>query len=327
MNAKIRWGIVGPGKIARKFCEDLVSHPDAEIVAVGSRNLARAQQFADAFNIPKAYDRYEDLFSDSSVEVVYIATPHRFHKELSLKAMESGKHVLCEKPLGVNTNEVQELAESAEKNRVFLMEGLWTRFNPTIEKIINALKQKRIGAIHYVRADFAFNAMDRDLDSRLWNPELASGSLLDIGIYPIFLSYLVLGMPEKIHAMSNFHENGTEIQTAMQFQYPNAMASLYSGFSSTSKMEAEISGSTGQILIQPRWHEPMGYSIVQDGIETLIESPPKGGGFTEEIDEVHSCLRRKALQSNKWSLQHSLDLVTLMDSVREKVGLRFPFEV
>ncbi|MEL6975461.1 MAG: Gfo/Idh/MocA family oxidoreductase, partial [Bacteroidota bacterium] len=196
-----------------------------------------------------------------------------------------------------------------------------------IFSIVNALKQKRIGAIHYVRADFAFNAMDRDLDSRLWNPELASGSLLDIGIYPIFLSYLVLGMPEKIHAMSNFHENGTEIQTAMQFQYPNAMASLYSGFSSTSKMEAEISGSTGQILIQPRWHEPMGYSIVQDGIETLIESPPKGGGFTEEIDEVHSCLRRKALQSNKWSLQHSLDLVTLMDSVREKVGLRFPFEV
>ena len=327
MNAKIRWGIVGPGKIARKFCEDLATHPDAEMVAVGSRNLARAQQFAAEFNISKSYDSYDTLFSDSNVEVVYIATPHRFHHELSLKAMENGKHVLCEKPLGVNAKEVRELIESARKNKVFLMEGLWTRFNPSIEKIINDLKQQRIGKVHYVLADFAFNAMDRDLDSRLWNPELASGSLLDIGIYPIFLSYLVLGMPEKIQAMSTFHENGTEIQTAMQFQYPNAMACLYSGFSSTSKMEAEISGSKGQILIQPRWHETSSYRIEEDGLETLVETPPKGGGFTEEIEEVHSCLRQQAKESEKWSLQHSLDLVTLLDSVREKVGLRFPFEV
>ncbi|MEL6485285.1 MAG: Gfo/Idh/MocA family oxidoreductase, partial [Bacteroidota bacterium] len=325
MNAKIRWGIVGPGKIAQKFCEDLIAHPDAEIVATGSRNLARARQFAEEFNIPNHYDSYDALFSDSAVEVVYIATPHRFHHGLSLKAMESGKHVLCEKPLGVNAKEVRELVKCAEKNQVFLMEGLWTRFNPSIEKIVSDLKQQRIGTVHYVRADFAFNAMDRDLDSRLWNPELASGSLLDIGIYPVFLSYLVLGMPEKIQAMSTFHENGTEIQTAMQFQYPNAMACLYSGFSTTSKMEAEISGSKGQILIQPRWHETASYRIEADGIETLVETPPKGRGFTEEIDEVHACLRRQALQSEKWSLQHSLDLATLLDTVREKVGLRFPF--
>ena len=193
-------------------------------------------------------------FTFDNVDVLYIATPHNFHKELALKAMEAGKHVLCEKPLGINRKEVLELIEAAEQNKVFLMEGLWSRFNPSIQKAKALVDNGDIGDISYVQADFAFYALDRDKDSRLLNPHLASGSLLDIGIYPIFLSYLLLGMPQKIQATSKFHPNGTEIQTAMIFEYEAAQAMLYSGFTSNSRMEAEISGTKGEVFLEPRWH-------------------------------------------------------------------------
>nr|WP_299067674.1 Gfo/Idh/MocA family oxidoreductase [uncultured Allomuricauda sp.] len=327
MESKTRWGIIGPGNIARKFTADLQLMEDAEISAVASRTLPNAQKFANEFNISNVFGSYNELFASDKVDIVYIATPHNFHKDLAIKAMESGKHVLCEKPLGVNRAEVLELIEAAKKNGVFLMEGLWSRFNPSIQKIKNIIDDGGIGEISYLHADFAFYGMDRGLDSRLLNPSLASGSLLDIGIYPIFLSYLILGMPKEISAFSNFHENGTELQTSMIFQYSNAQAILYSGLTSKSKMEAEISGSDGELFVHPRWHEANSCSLEKDGEIKLFELPIKGNGFVYEIEEVHKCLRAKKLQSDLWSHQNSLDLSELLDVVRGKAGIKFPFEL
>ncbi|KQC29263.1 Gfo/Idh/MocA family protein [Flagellimonas eckloniae] len=327
MESKTRWGIIGPGNIARKFTSDLQLMEDAEISAVASRTLPNAQKFADEFNITNVFGNYDELFVSDKVDIVYIATPHNFHKDLAIKAMESGKHVLCEKPLGVNRAEVLELIEAAKKNGVFLMEGLWSRFNPSIQKIKNIIDDGGIGEISYLHADFAFYGLDRGLDSRLLNPNLASGSLLDIGIYPIFLSYLILGMPKEISAFSNFHENGTELQTSMIFQYSNAQAILYSGLTSKSKMEAEISGSDGELFVHPRWHEANSCSMEKDGETKIFELPIKGNGFVYEIEEVHKCLKAKKLQSDLWSHQNSLDLSELLDAVRGKAGIKFPFEL
>ncbi|WP_431160273.1 Gfo/Idh/MocA family protein [Flagellimonas beolgyonensis] len=326
METKIRWGIVGPGKIAIKFAVDLQLVKDAALTGVASRDLGRAKAFAEEYNIPHAFGSYDELFQSDVVDALYIATPHNFHKDLAIAAMKNGKHVLCEKPMGISRAEVEEMVAVAKANNVFLMEALWSRFNPTIQQVKDKVEQGQIGDLTYLHADFAFYGLDRDEDSRILNPNLASGSILDIGIYPIFLSYLLLGMPETILAASNFHENGTELQSSMIFQYPNAQAVLYSGLTSNSHMEAEISGSQGEIFLRPRWHEARGYRLVKGELEEVVELPLKGNGYYYEILEVNRCLRANKIESDLWSHQNSLDLAWLLDKVREICGIRFPFE-
>ncbi len=326
MESKIRWGIVGPGSIARKFASDLKLVEDAEISAVGSRTIENAQKFANEFGVEHVFGSYDELFESDTVDVVYIATPHNFHKNLAIQAMSHGIHVLCEKPMGIDKSEVMEMIALAKKNKVFLMEALWSRFNPSIRKVKALIDEGTIGDVSYLHADFAFYALNRDIDSRLLNPNLASGSLLDIGIYPIFLAYLILGMPKEISAHSNFHKNGTELQTSMIFQYSDAQAVLYSGLVSTSKMEAEISGTDGILFLEPRWHEAHGCSLVKNETTENFKFPLQGNGYVYEIREVHKCLKAKMLESDLWSHQNSLDLITLLDTVRQKTGIKFPFE-
>lgn len=326
METKIRWGIVGPGKIARKFISDLMLVDDAEIAAVASRSLERAEAFANEYNVQHTFGSYDVLFQSGTVDVVYIATPHNFHKELSVKALENGIGVLCEKPMGVNRAEVVEQVNATKQNNAFLMEAMWSRFNPSIKKVKQLVDEGVVGDLKYIHADFAFYGLDRDLDSRLLNPDLASGSILDIGIYPIFLSYLLLGMPDDIMATSKFHENGTELQTSMIFDYPNTQAMLYSGFTSNSKMEAEISGTDGELFLNPRWHEADGFTLVKGEETNQVDLPLTGIGYYYEILEVHKCLKENKIESDLWSHQNSLDLSELMDTVREKCGVSFPFE-
>lgn len=326
MKAKIRWGVAGPGRIAHKFAQDLQLVEDGQLTAVGSRDLERARLFADHYGATHAFGSYEELFQSDEVDVVYIATPHTHHAKLALLAMENGKHVLCEKPAGVNFSEVNGMISSSRKNGVFFMEALWSRFNPAIRRVKELVDKNEIGQVGYINADFAFYALDRDESGRILNPDLAGGSLLDIGIYPIFLTYLILGKPQEIVAVSKFHETGVEIQTSMIFDYPGAQAVLYSGNTTNSEMKAEISGSTGALYLPPRWHEAQGYIMVKNGETLKHELPTMGFGYAHEIIEVHNCLRAGRVQSTFWSHQNSLDLIELLDSVRAKSGITFPFE-
>ena len=322
----IRWGIIGPGKIARSFANDLQLVKDATLSAVASRNRERATSFAEEYNIPQVYDNYEALFKSDTVDVVYIATPHVFHKELTLQALKAGKHVLCEKPLGVNLTEVDEMIRTAKENQVFLMEALWSRFNPTIQKVKAQTDQGKLGELTYVNADFAFYAMDRPATSRLFNLELAGGTLLDIGIYPVFLAYLFLGIPEEIKAVSNFNEAGTEIQTSILFQYPKAQAILNSSFTHNSRMSAEIAGTKGTITLAPRFHEARGYTINAEEEQKTFEIPTKGRGYYYEIVEVNQCIRANKLESDLWSFEDSRNLISLLDQIRAITKISFPFE-
>lgn len=327
MDKKIRWGILGPGHIANSFAKDLLLVPDAELVAVGSRNLDRAREFARTYGASQFFGSYEELFSCKEIDVIYIATPHTSHAENSIAAMDHGISVLCEKPMGVNTAEVERMIAASERNNVFLMEALWSRFNPTIKKIKQLVDEGEIGEIGHMYSDFAFYGLDRDEKSRVLNSELAGGSLLDIGIYPIFLTYLFLGKPKNILATSRFHHTGTEIQTSMIFDYPGAQAVLYSGLTSKSGMRAEITGSKGSIFIDPRWHETQGFMWERNGETETFHIPKIGKGYAHEIEEVHNCLRKGKKQSDLWSHQNSRDLVGLMDEIRRLTGTIFPFEV
>lgn len=322
----IRWGIVGAGKIAHTFSKDLALVNGGSLTAVASRSFDKAREFADEYNAEHAFGSYGELFESGMVDVVYIATPHTGHSDLAIQAMDAGVHVLCEKPLGVNKKEVVSMLEAAKKNKVFLMEALWTRFNPTIRAVKNLIDSGEIGEVGHLYSDFAFYALDREEDGRLLNPDLAGGSLLDIGIYPIFLSYLMLGMPSAIAATVKFHDTGVEKQCSMVFDYPNALAMLYSGLTTTCEMRSTISGSKGTIYINPRWHEATSYTLVKDETDKTIEIPKLGKGYTHEIEEVHYCLNKGKVESDLWSHKNSLDLITLMDTVRSKTGIVFPFE-
>ena len=326
MTEPIQWGILGLGKIARSFAKDLALVPDGRLAAVASRDLANAEAFAAEFGAPRAYGSYDELLADPGVSVVYIATPHTHHLAHSLAAMRAGKHVLCEKPMGINAGEVRLLVDCARENGVFLMEALWSRFNPSLTEAARLVKSGSLGEPAYLKADFAFPGLDRDPKGRLLNPELAGGSLLDIGIYPVFLAYWMLGVPQSFRAVAKFHPTGVEKQIGLLFEYPNAIALLYSGLSSHSEMRAEISCTKGNIYIRPRWHETDGFEVVVEGEGRSVDMPTLGKGYTQEIVEVHECLRQGRPESGLWTLGDSLALHGLLDAIRERCGIRFPSE-
>jgi predicted dehydrogenase len=326
MKQKLRWGIVGLGSIANHFVKDLALVEESELVAVASRSIDKAEEFAKTYQSKYAFGSYEELFKCNEVDVIYIATPHSFHAKIAIDAMYYGKHILCEKPLGVNTSEVLKMIEAATENKIFLMEALWSRFNPSIQKIKALIGEGVLGEIKYIHADFAFPALHRDDDNRLLNPNLAGGSLLDIGIYPVFLSYLLLGKPDQIMASSKFYKTGVEMQTSMILDYADAQAILYSGLNSKSEMKAEISGTKGTIYINPRWHEAQGFELELNEEITKFELPTAGRGYYYEILEVQDCINNNELESRSWSHDDSRNLIGILDTIRAKAGIVFPFE-
>ncbi len=323
---KIKWGIIGCGSIANKFASDLALIDDAELTAVASRSMDRATEFGQKHNSNKAYDSYDELFLDANIDIVYIATPHTSHAALSIKAMEHGKHVLCEKPLALNKKEASAMIEASKRTNKFFMEGLWTRFNPSLVAIKKRIDNGEIGELKNINADFTFKAT-HGLDSRVFDLNLGGGAILDIGIYPTFLAYLFLGIPKNILATSIFHDvTKCDIQTSMIFNYDQAQVTSHNSFTSNSAMVARINGSEGQIYLHKYWHAPQGYTLVKNDTEKTFELPTIGLGFSHEILECHNCLRANKIESEFWSHQNSLDLISILDDVREQIGLKYPQE-
>ncbi|MCF6297927.1 MAG: Gfo/Idh/MocA family oxidoreductase [Flavobacteriaceae bacterium] len=323
---KIKWGIIGCGNIANKFASDLALIDDAELTAVASRSMEKANEFAQKYNSEKAYNSYDALFLDANVDIVYIATPHISHAELSIKAMEHGKHVLCEKPLALNKKEAVAIFETSKRTNRFFMEALWTRFNPSLIAIKKLIDDGEIGEIKFINVDFSFKT-DKSLDSRVLNIDLGGGTILDIGIYPAFLVYLLLGVPKEILAKSIFHDTTKcDIQTSIIFHYDTAQAIIYSGFVSKSDLVARISGTSGQIHLHKPWFVAQGYTLIKNDNEQVFNLSTTGIGFSHEIIECHNCLRANEIESDYWSHQHSLDLISILDNVREQVGLKYPQE-
>lgn len=325
----LNWGIIGLGKIAHSFVQDLQLVDNSQPVAAASRSLDKAKTFAAQYNISKSYGSYVELFQDPAVDIVYIATPHDSHAELSIAAMQAGKHVLCEKPLAVNSKQVKSIIETAQQEGVFMMEALWSKFNPTIKECLRLIATDTIGEVNYLQADFTFNMNDAQEHGRMLNMELAGGSLLDMGIYPVFLAYSIFGKPDDILATSRFHRTGADIQTAIILKYKNGIAQVMSGFASQSDMVARIHGSAGRIHIDRVWHEAEGLSVYGNDVSSParhIDLPKKGKGYTYEIEECMRCIAEGKIESPDWSHQNSLDLIGILDGVRQQIGLRYPFE-
>ncbi len=319
---KIKWGIVGLGNIAHQFCKDLSLIQDAEIYAVASRGKVKAHHFATIHKASKSYGSYKELFEDPDIDIVYIATPHSSHKELSIQAMKEGKHVICEKPLAINGKDAQEMVAVSKETNRFFMEAFWSRFNPSIEEVYQKSQEGELGDIKYIHADFDFHVSEPV--KRLIDLELGGGALLDVGVYPVFLSYLFLGMPEKIQASATFYESGADEQTSIILQYTNAQAILHCGFASNSGMEATISGTKGRVVLNRMWHETQSYSLIQNENKQDFSRPTLGKGYAHEAIECHQCLRDGKIESEKWSHQDSMNLMALVDRVKKEIGLVYP---
>ena len=317
-----RWGILGPGRIAHKFAQDLLTLPDAQLYAVASTDQQRADQFAQQYSAPHAFGSYEGLLTLPDLDVVYVATPHVKHHENVLMLLKGGIPVLGEKPFAMNGGQVREMVELARSKQVFLMEALWSRFMPVIQRAKQLADDGAIGTITGVRADFGFAASFAP-DGRLFNKALGGGSLLDIGIYPLFWSYLFLGMPQTVKAMAIFGQTGVDEQCGMVLTYPNGeLAVLDSTLRARTPCEAFVYGTEGLIRVQSRWHETQSLTLERDGQESeVIPVPRATHGYDYEATHVMQCLAEGRTESLLWSLDDSLNLMTLLDTVRAETGI------
>jgi len=327
MSKKYNWAILGCGKIARQFSHDLQLLPNAKLYAASSRNIERARQFVADFGFEKAYGSYEEMAADPNVDIVYIASPHSFHKEHTLLCLENGKAVLCEKPFAMNSQEVELMIAKAKEKNTFLMEAFWTRFQPSFIKAMEILKSEELGKLKVVRTDFAFNA-PKDPNDRFYNLKLGGGSLLDIGIYNIVSALSTLGKPSEIKTMAGFSPNGVEESIQLCFKYPGGeMASLVSSFAAHSSIQSEFWCEQGYLRLNRRWFTPTTISVWKNGDnnETLVKIPESPGyGYQYEAAHVMQCLDNNLKESPVMSFGFSTDLMGILDEVRKDAGISFP---
>ncbi len=330
MTDKLRWGILGTGGIAVKFVEDLRYLPDAEVVAVGSRAQETADAFGNKYNIPRRYPTYEALAADPEVDAIYVSTPHPYHEANALLCIDNGKAVLCEKPFTINAGGTERVINRAREKGVFLMEAMWTRYIPTIVKMRELIASGAIGEVRAFRADFGFHA-PFDPKGRLFDPELGGGALLDVGIYPISFSYMVLGAPQTIASTAYLGATGVDEQNGILFGYEGGKtAVLSSAVSLTTQHDAIIMGTKGRIIVQSPFWQSRQLTLIREGlpaeVHTIYSFPHDGLGYQFEAAEVAACLRAGKLESDIMPLDESLAIMRTLDTIRAQWGFKYPGE-
>jgi predicted dehydrogenase len=321
----MRWGILGPGKIAAKFAADLALVDGAELVAVASRSQGRADEFGTRFSARYRFGSYGELADCPDVDVVYVASPHSEHHAHTLLCLNAGKAVLCEKAFAFNARQAAEMIAVARERGVFLMEALWTRFLPVTLKALEIVQAGEIGELVHLAADFGF-AAPPDPKGRLFNPDLAGGSLLDIGLYPLFISTLFLGKSDEIRATGTLAPTGVDLSCAMALRFPNgATASLASTLAARTDTTCTLYGTRGKVFIHPRFHESAGLTVFRDGQEPeIIETGREGEGYCYEARHVQDCLQQGLTESPLLPLAFSLEQMERLDEVRRQMGVRYP---
>jgi predicted dehydrogenase len=321
----IRWGVAGTGAIATGFASDLALVDDADLVAVASRSRLRAQEFADRFGVRRA-GSYEDLASNPDVDVVYVATPASRHESDVCMFLEAGKHVLCEKPFAVNAAQARRMVDTANRHGSFLMEAMWTRFLPPYRLLASLLADDVIGRPALVESDFGF-AVPQEPAHRLWDPSLAGGSLLDLGVYPLQLASFVLGPPQRVVASGVLAPAGVdEVVAAITTHADDTVAVSKSSITTGLACTARIAGARGVIELPGFMHCPRSVTVVGLDGRKVHDTPWPGGGLQFEVVEVHRCLAAGSRQSPVMPHAETLSLMDTLDAVRSQIGLVFPGE-
>ncbi|MFZ5988115.1 MAG: Gfo/Idh/MocA family protein [Bacillota bacterium] len=326
MGKKIKWGIMGCGKIAHSFAEDLKVLPDAELYAVASKTPGKAEGFAGTYGIQEFYQNYVELVNNPNIDVVYIATTNNLHYDNALLCLNHGKHVLCEKPFTINADQANSLVKAAREKKLFLMEAMWTRFFPCIVELNRILEEKQIGDVKMLRADFGISREPDPTDRKI-NPDLGGGALLDLGIYPIsFASMIFKRPPSKIISSAFLGKTGVDEQSSYVFEYDNGkMALMFSSFLSDTPHEALISGTKGYIRI-PDFFHPSRMFVNINGQERVIEKKHESKGYNFEAQEVMNCILSGRVESDIIPLDETVAIIKVLDELRSQWGIRYPEE-
>ena len=323
----IRIGILGAGSIAGRWMRDAHTVPGAAVTCIASRELARAQAFAEAWHIPHALGGYEALVRHPEVDVVYVATPHPFHLAHAELAMRAGKHVLCEKPVALNAAQLAHMLACARAQGVFFMEAMWTRLFPVNLRVKELLAQGAIGTLRAVHAQFAFRT-DPDPASRLLNPALGGGALLDVGCYPISYAVDMFGeAPEQVCGTAHIGQTGVDEQNAVTLRFPGGgLALLFSAVRTGTPTEAVLYGTEGSLRV-PEFYHPTQVFLTRGGTSQCVyEDSFAQEGFAYELAHVCDCVRKGLLESPRMPHADSMAVMRITDTLRAQWGLTYPGE-
>jgi len=327
MKTSFKWGIIGPGRIAKKFASAVWKIPGASIYAVASRSSNDPEQLKQTFHAEKYYSSYEELAADTEVDAIYIATPHRFHYENTQLCLEAEKAVLCEKPLTVNAKQADELFRLSQLKQIFLMEALWTRFLPIYEEVRHWLDAGEIGIIRNAESTFGYTA-PRNAQDRLLNLQLAGGSLLDIGVYDIALMQWVFRKPpQTITAVGQIGETGIDETVSTIMSYENgAFAQFTCSFQAQMLNQFVITGTNGIIIVHSNFWESSQASLIKNGKTRTVKKPLMINGFEYQIEAAMRAIREGAIDCPQMTQADTLANMRIMDTIRQQIGLQYPFE-
>lgn len=323
---EIRWGIFGTGNISTTFVTALKSVKEAKAYAIASRSMKRAYHFSKKFEMEEAYCSYEELVENSSIDIVYIGTPHTEHYNQVKLCIEAGKHVLCEKPFSMNAKETQELIELAKVKKVFLMEAMWTKCLPTTLAVQEWICMDRIGQITCMNMTFGFR-QELSLDSRLYNIELGGGALLDLGIYPITYAVTLLNSyPNRIESSAKIGITGVDEINSVTMEFEeDAFVTFCTAINSQIGSTAIITGTKGKIVVDNFYRAER--AELYDCEENLLEFFQKAhevNGYEYEIKEVHQCLQKEEIESTIHPMSETYKISKIMDEIRRQWNLIYP---
>ncbi len=322
----VRWGVAGPGAIATSFAQGMTMVDGGAITAVASRSIERADDYADRFGIAARYGAYEALAEDPDVDAVYVATPHAYHEANTLLFVEAGKHVVCEKPFALNARQAQRMVDAARAQGVFCMEAMWSRFLPAYRALVDILGEGRIGEPLLVEADFGYRTPVVP-DDRHFDLAQGGGALLDLGIYPVQLCTLVLGLPDRVSAEGVIGTTGVDEQVAAVLHHPgDRLGVVKAALQVSMACTARIAGTDGWIQVPAFMHCPEWLEVAGAAGPERIDAGYEGEGLRFEVEEVHRCLAEGLTESPVMALDETVAIAGVLDDIRGQIGVVYPGE-
>ncbi|RZT88927.1 putative dehydrogenase [Pseudonocardia sediminis] len=318
----VRWGVIGPGRIADKVVADFGHVPGAELVAVASRSAERGAAFAQKHGIPRVHDSYRAIIDDPDVDVVYVATPHPQHRGIALAALNAGTAVLVEKAFTVSSVATREVAAASRSTGVFAMEAMWTRFFPAVVRMNELIADGAIGEVRAVQADLGVRN-ETGPDDRFYSAELGGGALFDLGVYVISFAQMLLGAPTAISAHGTLAQTGVDVEESIVLGYDDGRsAALYCSLQCATPGSARVVGTNGWIEVLPRFHHPDSIVLHRHGAEPeRIDAPSLGGGYAHELIEVTERIAAGESESAVMPLADTIEVQDVMAAVADQLGM------
>ena len=322
----VQWGLLAAGKIAHSLAGAIRDSEGGQLVAVAARDGHRAADFARRHDIPRSYEGYDALHSDQDVDAVYISSTHPFHAEQALGCIAAGKHVLVEKPLALTVKDTEAVLGAARARGVLAMEAMWTRCMPLVRDLLERVRRGDIGTVRSFAAAFTV-PFAYDEGHRLFDLTNGGGALLDIGIYPVTLAHLVLGHPTDLQVLGSTAPTGADDLVSLQWMTAEgAVAQIICDSRSAGSSRTVVRGTEGWIEVHGPVNNPEGFLVHRDASGEGEWVDGHRLGYRHEIDEFHRCLREGLLESPLVPHADTVAIMTIMESARRELGVRYPQE-